>query len=393
MKQYKVLWFDDNHETLESIKDDAKLNDIILIGFTNAEEGLKELELNLMLYDAVIVDGLFYKTSKQTGDTVDDSALLNVARFLDKVEDKKKIPWFILSGQASFLSEINRIAQGFKDNKVYSKNFDDDFEQLWNDIKKAADEQEDTQIRHEYQQAFDVCTPDYIGIESQKHLLQILSSIKNPNKVFNDELYFTQIRIIIESMFRTANKVGLLHNACLANGKVNLTESSLFLAGLETKYLKVKCAINHFPKLIADAVQSILFITGAASHTIDPDMKNNINLIDYRKVINTPYLLYSLTFQLMDVLVWFKEYVDSHSNINENKTHWIELKNEWIEGIVSRIADNGWGTFQPNSELLPISIPPQMVSDNNLNEKDEIKVKTKPTNTGTKLHVIEIEKI
>jgi len=400
MKQYKVLWFDDNHETLESIKDDAKGNDIVLIGFTNAEDGIKELELNLLFYDAVIVDGLFYRTSKQTGDTVDDSALFNVARFLDKAEDKKKMPWFILSGQTSFLNETNRIAQEYKANRVYSKNFDADFEQLWKDIKKAADEQEDTQIRHEYKQVFDVCTPDYIGKEAQKNLLEILKSVRNPNNNFNDELYFTQIRIIIESMFRAANKFGLLHNACIANGKVNLTESSLFLAGLETKYLKVKCAITHFPKLIADAVQSILFITGAASHTIDPDMKNNINLMDYRKVINSPYLLYCLTFQLMDVLVWFKEYVDEHSNIEENKTHWIEMKiadsitNEWIEGIVIKIADNGWGTFLPNSDLAQISIPPKMLSDIKLIENDKVKVKTKLVDViEKKYHITEIEKI
>lgn len=391
--RYKVLWIDDDCNTTgRDFIGQAEQDDVDITAFESHEEGISFLEKNLSNFHAIILDA---KVKHKKDDTVIGLEGLRASRDrLIELNNKTDLPYFIFTGQPDYqTNDIFR--ESFGD--FYIKGIDN--ERLVQDIINRIEEKEDYILKKDYHLAFDVCTENYIGVEAQKILIEILKSVRNPNNNFNDELYFTQIRIILESMFRAANKVGLLHNACLANGKVNLTESSLFLAGLETKYLKVKCAISHFPKLITDAVQSILFITGAASHTIDPDMKNNINLIDYRKVINTPYLLYSLTFQLMDVLVWFKEYVDGHSNINENKTHWIEMEiadlisNEWIEGIVSRIADNGWGTFQPISALATISIPPQMVSNNNLNENDSIKVIAEPSPDGQKKFIKSIEKI
>ncbi|MBK7390180.1 MAG: hypothetical protein IPI23_14235 [Bacteroidetes bacterium] len=226
----------------------------------------------------------------------------------------KNLPWFILSGQICFTKEINRFADGF-DKKVYDKLNDDDLINLWQNLKEAADHEDDTIILNRFYKAFEVCNENYIGAEYQKTLLQILSSINKPNEQFDYDLYFTQIRIILEAMFRCAHKIGLLHDKCIdGKGKVNLTESSLFLAGEPTKFLEVKCSIAHFNKIIIDAVKSILFITGAASHTIDPEIKNNINLVEYRKTVNSPFLLYSIAFQLMDILIWFKKYADENPN-------------------------------------------------------------------------------
>lgn len=103
-------------------------------------------------------------------------------------------------------------------------------------------------------------------------------------------------------MFRDANKRGLLHDKCIdEKRKVNLTESSLFMAGKPTKYLDVYCDIPHFPPIIAANVKSMLEITRGASHTTEPDEKELINLQAYWEQVNTPYLLYSLTFMLCDI--------------------------------------------------------------------------------------------
>ena len=56
MKKYKVLWFDDEHEKFSSIKDEALLENVQLIGFSNSEEGCPELRANYMYYDAIILD-------------------------------------------------------------------------------------------------------------------------------------------------------------------------------------------------------------------------------------------------------------------------------------------------------------------------------------------------
>jgi|GEM_PF-469358 len=326
----KVLWIDDEFDTLEIINESAAENDIELIGIKSAEDALRELE-RPDKYDAVVLDGLFYLDNSEKGTPSKDTAFGKVAMKLRALKEKEIIlPWFILSGKTHFTKDANSMVETMADKdyasgKVFDKKNREEL-LLWIEIKKSVEDIPKYKIKQEFHRAFEVCSEKYIGIESQKYLLDILTSVKNPSAVFDDNLYFTQIRIIIEAMFRAANRFGLLHDACITkDGKVNLTESSLFLAGLETKHLNVKCAISHFPKLIADSVQSILFITGAASHTTDPEIKNNINLSQYRSIIRTPYLLYSLTFQLMDVLVWFKEYVGLNSDIKQNKLYWKEM--------------------------------------------------------------------
>ncbi len=199
-------------------------------------------------------------------------------------------------------------------------------------------------------------------------------------------------------MFRYANKIGLLHDNCIdgkGKGKVNLTESSLFMAGEPTKFLDVQCAIPHFNKIIIDAVKSVLFITGAASHTVDPEIKTNINLVEYRKTVNTPYLLYSIAFQLMDILIWFKKYSDENPDILKNKSHWVALNTitasgDWMAGEIIRIAPNGYGTFQPSGGGSTLSIIPAKVVEFRLKEKQFIEVLTKLDSAGTKILIHEI---
>jgi hypothetical protein len=382
MKKYKVIWFDDEFRTLNIIKENASLSGITLVGFDNAKDGIEELEKNFLDYHGAIVDGKFYSKPGQSGDSIDDMALFSVGSALDRLNAKKVIPWFILSGQISFTKEINPYAKAYKDNKVYDKTKEEDIESLWNDLKMEADLQLDTQIQYEFAKVFEVCDSNYIGEDAKKPLLQILKSIREPLVEFDDELYFTQIRIILESMFRAANKTGLLHDSCIKAGKVNLTESSLFLSGEHTKYAGVKCSKSHFSKIISDQVKSILFITGAASHTVDAEISNNINLEEYRKTVNTPYLLYSLTFQLMDILIWFKNYADANADKAKNKLSWESITNsndqgQWIKGDVTRIASNGYGTFQPKFGANTLTIIPAKIKQFALNEGQPIEVTTK----------------
>jgi hypothetical protein len=371
MKRYKVIWFDDEFKSLKSIKERATLSGVDLIGFENAKDGISELESNISNYDAAIVDGKFFKNSSQSGDAIDDTALFDVARALDRLSDRKKLPWFILSGQLSFTKEKNRYADGYKNNKVYDKLKEKDVESLWTDLANEADQQEETRIRHHYASIFEICNDEIISVDAQKPLLQILKSLNHPTAEFDHELYFTQIRIILESIFRAANKIGLLHDKCIPKGQVNLTESSLFMAGEQTKHLGVFCNKIHFNKIIAESVKSILFITGAASHSSDPEIKNNINFQDYRKAINTPFLLYSLTFQVMDVLIWYKFYSIDNYDKKINKSFWAITSNqsqEWVMGEVINVNGKGFAFFKPQYGLTNTFIPPAIFNEYSLTE-------------------------
>ena len=128
MSKYKVLWFDDEHETLEEDKEIALLKGIKLIGFKNAIDGIKELKNNYQYYDAVLVDGLFYKTSEHTGDNVSGEAFGEVAKVLGSLKDRGIImPWFIYSGQKSFVKEKNELVnvlgdKAYANGKIFDKN-------------------------------------------------------------------------------------------------------------------------------------------------------------------------------------------------------------------------------------------------------------------------------
>ena len=42
MKRYRVLWFDDKFRELEIIKEGALLENILLVGYDNADDGIKQ---------------------------------------------------------------------------------------------------------------------------------------------------------------------------------------------------------------------------------------------------------------------------------------------------------------------------------------------------------------
>jgi hypothetical protein len=395
MKKYKVLWVDDQCKEMEQFVIEADNEGIYLDGYRSYIEGFEILEKNLEKYDAILLDGLFFENKNQVEGTEDVVALGRAIGKINELKLKKAFPWFVLSGKEQF-TKGNSILEANK-KRCFDKTNHKDVDELFQEIKKSADNLLDTQIKHDFQKVFEVCTEKYIGNDAQKPLMHILKSVKQPLNSFDDEFYFTQIRIILESMFRAANKQGLLHDKCIPGGKVNLTESSLFLTGENTKHLDVYCSEIHFSKIISESVKSIIFITGSASHTVAPDIKNNLNFSEFRKTVQTPYLLYSLTFQLMDILIWFKKYSDDNPDREKNKSYWKDVQinqddGSWVQGKIIRI-DNGWGTFKPDNGVKTVSIPPGLIKQYDLSEDEIIEITTKPDSTGTKTHINSLKKI
>ncbi len=330
---YKVIWFDDEHENLDQIKEKAWLNDIELIGFDNAQDGLSELEKNPLKYDAAILDGNFYHEKGLVGMATDDRAFGIVARKLDQLPDLKMLPWFILSGQMNFTREKNSLAATFKDNKVYDKLKGSDLEELWKAIKLESAKQPETVIRHQYQKVFEVCTAKYIGEGPQKDLLEILKKEKSINNFHDSELHFNQIRKILEDIFLALNRYGLLPDFFITGG-VKLNPSAKFLSGLEESNYYLESAI--FPEVIKNHVRNILSICQPAAH--------RSHISSFMKELNSPFLLFSITYQLLDVLVWLKKCIDENGDYEKNKSK-VKLKeneSENIEGLIEIDSKNNY---------------------------------------------------
>jgi hypothetical protein len=338
----QVLWVDD--EFKEDFVSFAEQEGVDIHHKGSALEAKDELHKNLSSYHAVILDakGILNKDDQVTNLI----GLRNIRDYLNEVNGKSYLPYFIFTGQPDYQSK-EEFRESYGD--FFTKGKD---EQLIIDtIKDAVLKKDEYVIHKKYSRVFQGID-NLLDKEVHGYLTELLMSVHHQHDKVDDKLHFTQIRIIIESLFRIANKQGLLHDNCIIAGKVNLTEASLFLAGEKTKYAGVKNSKPHFPKLIADAVKDLLFITGAASHTADPAIKNNINLKHYRSQINTPFLLFSLTFKILDIIVWFDQYIITNTDYARNVAQWRYLQDNvasvsLTETVVS-IADNGFGTFKPD---------------------------------------------
>jgi hypothetical protein len=376
-KPYNILWVDDEHndEALLPFILQAEQQNIILDGYGSFKEGFNALEANLNFYDVILLDALFFED--ETSETPNPAGLGSAIKKINELINQKVFPYFVLSGQTHFTDVTNPILEAFQ-LRCYNKKNPDDVKELLVNIKKEANTQIDLQIKHENQLFFEVLEmyPDSV----RDTFISIFKGIKGLNNQFDDELYFTQLRIILEIMFRKANDIGLLHDKCVkVNGsQVNLSESSFFLSGHDTKHLEVNCSVTHFPKIIANNVKNLIHTTGAASHTSDVDITQNIDIQAYRDGVKTPYLLYALALQLMDVLIWFGGYSKSNSDIAVNRSYWCELEkdqfgNKFETGVLTNIAGNGWGTISVNNSTVRVSIHGEEIKKLNLVVRDSIK--------------------
>ena len=388
-KFYNILWIDDEHERMLGFKGEAKNNGIHLVPYKSLNEGISELKKNYPIYDGVLLDAKFFENEDDIRGSEDTD---NVHRAKEELLLlPKKFEVFVLTGQAEAYEDIT-FNKAFK--KVYKKGINEDIEQLFVDVKSAADQLQDTQIRHEYNRVFDVCTERYIGENAAHDLLELLNYNGCETGKFN------QIRKIVEDVFLAFNKYDLLHSEFI-QPNVAINQTSKFLCGQKqdektsANYKKYKLNEEAIvPKQIAYYLRSILSVTQDGSH------RSNIDA--HVSALRTPYLFKSVLFQLLDVLVWFKQYVDA-----KPKTKNWELleadndaseKETWIEGeVINYNSLKGFAFLSPSNSSVNQFIPPHLVTSfsltNGVKVKGEIEEYTDNRTGDPKTRIKNIELI
>ncbi len=360
--EYNVLWIDDEHETLTGTKGRAKRNGINLVPFKSLD-GIDELERNYTFYDGVLLDAKFLESDSDIAGSEDTD---NVHRAKERIlQLPKKFEIFVLTGQAEAYDD-RQFTKAFL--KVYKKADDNDIEQLFVDIKAAADKQEDTQLRFKHKRAFDVCTERYIGESAGQDLLSLLKIEDSGNT--ND--HFNTIRKLIEDLFVAFNKYKLLPAEFIQSG-IALNESSKFLAGKDRdgNYFEEKgfkhLDETHLPAEVSNLIRGLLIYTQAGSHRSAIDQ--------HIRIVQNSYLVTSLVYQLMDVLTWFKIYVDGNPK-QENWESTTEIQitdSNLVLGVVFNFNyQKGFAFFRPNNGADSCIIPANIVSQYSLNENDRI---------------------
>lgn len=297
---YKVLWFDDEHKTLELIKEEALIANIHLVGFGNAKSGLKELEQNYKEYHAVLLDGLFFKNEKEIGDVKTGEAFAEVAKTLGNLKSQGIIiPWFIYSGQKSFVKDKNILLDVFSKDanacgKVFNKDNDEDFIELCNEIKKEANKLPITIAKNSYADIFEIFELGYLPDSVEENILDLLIKPLPQN---NSELkaILTNVRSIHESCFLKLTSIRVIpRNITSVSQKFkhlsgNVRKENNWQPTTEVYQSKEMLNLNEW----------IYYTCGTYIHNLEDQ--------HYDGYMISNYAVESLKSGLLEILLWFKK--------------------------------------------------------------------------------------
>lgn len=407
MRNVNVLWLDDEHdnEELESLIENAKLQGIHLFGFKSVEAGFEALENNLEFFDAILLDGLFYLKKNQEKDVVNISSIGEAIKRIHNLESKKVFPWFVLSGKTSFTGRENDLLIANR-KRCYIKFNKADNNDLFKEIKIAADEQPTYQLKHRYSSVLNICDEKYIGEDHFSKVFSLIEDIEYKDRISSTQEKFISIRMRIEGLFSMLIDLAIIPKEL----KGDISPASRFLANIHSgyehnenffhplfeneSYREDKKSFIH--PLISNNIHQILKVTHDAAHYNG----NKFNIGKYLPNSNSDYLYRSTIYLLFDVLLWFKDFIDGHLDVEENKRLWRKKETDeikiddgsWIEGEIIKIKENGWAVFQPNNEQKYIDIPDFKVIQYELKENNLIKITMTPSPDHKKTFVGLIEK-
>ena len=367
-KLYKVLWIDDDHDTWGAdLKGEAFDNGIQLVGFASVEEGFEHLRQYLPTFDAVLLDAMAFELKGQKPGTESERSLDLAREKLASLE--RVLPWLVLTGQpdlhgsASFNHRYER---------YYRKGEDEEIKRLFTDIKNKIEAQPEHQLRARYADAFAACTNQVVSEVACRLLVKVLQVVETPQSNHDDDSQFNNLRKIVEEIFIAALRHQLLPSECIPRGKVNIANCVTFFSGEPTKVSDIQRALPRarlLPRALVQAVHAYTNLTSSGSHSAGLDNPNN--LVELRQRVRTPYLLAALTYQILDLLVWFKSVVEDPLALRTYQNAWIiDPPLTYVSGVVTHInAARTAGTFIAHNGSSAL-IYKSTLSDSSLNLRE-----------------------
>lgn len=327
MSRYNILWIDDEWDKMPLFKSRCEeIHNLHLEPFRTRKAGIEALERDLDYWDAVLLDAKMF--DEDENETAKLTGLGKAKQRLDELSLKRVIPYFISTGQPDLISDEN-----FKDlyGDYYIKNKDD--ARLIDDMLKAIQNSDKQQIKTIYQDVFSAIDDLEISQYADSILMDILLPLhypaKDPN--FKPVHHYNQLRQLIEYIFRVCNKVGLVPDKCIEKGKVNLNQSSLYLAGKNAELIGIRygeIGERVIPDYIENIIRSILDFGNVHSHTTELDDEDTLKIEKILKTSKSRFIIFGLTLQLCEVLLWFAEYISIHNDKEINLFYCTDLRKE-----------------------------------------------------------------
>jgi len=334
--ELNVLWVEDK-ESLHipyCMEAESAPYFLKLVPFTCWEDAEKELTgSSFDKWSAIILDAKC-KYRRSDSDKA-ERFLPQVFVRLSKIYNEKNhtIPWYVLSGGGAEVGPIEDLIVDERlkwdsdwPKKYYSKNTERST--LFTRIRKQASLSNKLQIESIlYPNLFDAIKDIKLDACVSQYMLELLGPIHFdilPDNLYKDGFY--KARKILEYIFLSMINNGILPPEIKMKsdkGDINLTWASLFLSGktpIGTGWVYQKIV---FDKVTSMIVKSILEVTGSYLHVGTRSQKDILDVGKHIKYTNdSPYLLRGIVFQLVDVILWYKKYLEENPDKEENKNYW-----------------------------------------------------------------------
>lgn len=317
-KLYNVLWIDDEWDKMTVFKQECEeIHGLHLVPFKVRKLGMEALEQDMDKWQAVLLDAKMWDETEN--EVAKLTGLRKAKQRLDELSMKRAIPYFVSTGQPDLLD--NETFNEFV-GKFYTKGLDD--EQLIEDMLSAIENSEPIQIQAAYSDVFAALDAMKIRRYSENILLDILLPMHYPAKYteFKPVYQYNQLRQLLEYIFRACNNVGIVPDKCISDGKVNLNQCSLYLAGKNAEKIGLRfgeIGERVIPEYIESIIRSVLEFGNIHSHTVDLNEEDAKIVDSILKSAQSKYLIFGLALQLCEVVTWFSSYISHHNDkeINE----------------------------------------------------------------------------
>ena len=322
-----VLWIDDlgshtdNEDYFEDVAEDYGIK---IVNVPTVDDGMRLIDDNSMIFDAMILDINCYLHDKDR--EVPQSTALNYAiQEICKRKIYRKIPYFIYSAMdAEGIKVVNIVVpeiNPWDNRKLYHK--PKDSRDLFEAIKTAVAKQENYQLREHYRRAF--------GIISDVELLNVIKNSKNSD-FDTDHEFLWKCRKCMEQVVYFLNKNGLI-DLEYASEVVDMPGSSNHVK-VCSEFFNLE---DKAKKFIPTHIKRLFFLFSScaneSSHSHrdchrEPSEFKTPNLIESNKA---PYLNQTCFYGLLTILGWVKGIMAKIKNDSEYLTKWQQHFNSLAE--------------------------------------------------------------
>lgn len=298
----KLLLIDNDKKVADSLYDTADRFGFEIEDFQGLEEGLVELESRPWDFQGIILDGMGWMSEdkpKEVSRHVHEA----IRRIREMRAQNIFIPYVIHTGH--FERIYDQIPEE-ESELIFEKT--KSIEPMFQKLRELINALPNQRLKLKYPDAYSVFGGKYLPIASHNKMHLLLGSLEQGSFRQTD---FNVIRDLIEEMLKRANAIdnkSFLPDALLKigpNARLNLKAAELFLSGRKVDFSKLGLGAGELT-----AAKSLFtpHISWLFSSTI-----NNSQILSHNYNFGvTKYAFQSSVFALVEILIWFKDYVDDN---------------------------------------------------------------------------------